>query len=181
LLLPLLLNSIFVYWTIDAVMATDLLTCTICPKQPVFSDTSHLLTHVSSKGHLSHLHKLQVRSHQEIAAGVELASYNQWYQHHGLGKLLSERMLLKEERKANKRANAARRGATLVQHDVRYPVLPLETSVTKPRARSQAYGSMKTKRGRTTAKEEDEDSDFTFSPIKRSRFVPLTLMSGLKR
>src|SRR5690349_9549776 len=94
-------------------MDLELLNCSICPKKPTFSDTSHLLTHVSSKGHLSHLHKLQVRSHQEIAAGVQLATYNQWYQHHGLGQLLSERLLLKEARSAGRRAAAAKRGATI--------------------------------------------------------------------
>ena len=82
---------------------STLLNCSICPKHPTFSDTSHLLTHVSSKGHLSFLHKLQVRSHQEISAGHQLAAYNQWFQQHDLSRLLSERMLHKEGKKANKR------------------------------------------------------------------------------
>ena len=84
-------------------MSSSLLGCTICPKLPKFSDTSHLLTHVSSKGHLSHLHKLQVRSHQEIAAIQQLAAYDQWYQQHGLGQLLSERMQQKDAKKNNPR------------------------------------------------------------------------------
>ena len=79
------------------------LKCSICPKQPTFSDESHLLTHVSSKGHLAHLHKLQVRSHQEVSAGHQLAAYDQWYQQHGLGRLLSDRMLQKEAKRAGKR------------------------------------------------------------------------------
>lgn len=76
------------------------LNCNICPKQPTFSDISHLLTHVSSKGHLSHYHKLQVRSHQEPQAGHDLAIYDQWYSIYGLAQLLSERMLQKEAKKA---------------------------------------------------------------------------------
>src|SRR5947207_2175813 len=88
-------------------MAAALLNCSICPNQPTFSDTSHLLTHVSSKGHLSNLHKLQVRSHQELSAGHQLAAYNQWYQQHNLGGLLSERMLQKESKKATKRRRTA--------------------------------------------------------------------------
>jgi hypothetical protein len=84
-------------------MAATLLKCSICPNLPTFSDTSHLLTHVSSKGHLSNLHKLQVRSHLEICAGHQLAAYNLWYQQHDLGGLLSERMLQKESKKATKR------------------------------------------------------------------------------
>lgn len=94
-------------------MASSLLKCSICPKKPPFSDISHLLTHVGSKGHLSHLHKLQVRSHQEISAGHELAAYDRWYQQHGLGQLLSERMLQKESKKANKR------GRSTTQHQVK--------------------------------------------------------------
>jgi hypothetical protein len=84
-------------------MAATLLNCSICPKQPTFSDTSHLLTHVSSKRHLSNLHKLQVRSYQEISADHQLAAYNQWYQQHDLGRLLSERMVQKESTQATKR------------------------------------------------------------------------------
>jgi hypothetical protein len=88
-------------------MALGLLNCSICPKQPKFSDTSHLLTHVSSKGHLAHLHKIQVRSHQEISASLQIATYDQWYQQHDLGRLLSERMLQKEAKQSNKRGKAA--------------------------------------------------------------------------
>ena len=90
-------------------MASVLLKCTICPKKPGFSDVSHLLTHVGSKGHLSHLHKLQVRSHQEIAAGVELAAYDRWYQEHGLGRLLSDRMLQKQAKKTTRRGRTSTR------------------------------------------------------------------------
>lgn len=85
-------------------MSSALLHCTICPKRPNFSDISHLLTHVSSKGHLSHLHKLQVRSHQEIEAGQQLAIYNTWYQHNGIGQLLSERLLQKQAKKVQARS-----------------------------------------------------------------------------
>lgn len=87
-------------------MAATLLVCSICPNHPTFSDTSHLLTHVSSKGHLSNLHKLQVRSHQEISAGHQLAAYSQWYHQYDLGRLLSERMLQKESKKATRRRTA---------------------------------------------------------------------------
>ena len=84
-------------------MAATMLNCSICPKQPTFSDLSHLLTHVSSKRHLSNLHKLQVRSYQEISASHQLSAYNQWYQQHDLGRLLSERMIQKEFTQATKR------------------------------------------------------------------------------
>lgn len=150
-------------------MDLELLNCSICPKQPSFSDTSHLLTHVSSKGHLSHLHKLQVRSHQEIAAGVKLATYNQWYQQHGLGQLLSERMVMKEAKKAGRRKAATRRGAYVAQQgsgDENLFEQPLPyRQTTNARTRNQR----KTTWGRRGRAAVDDDSDFDFSPIKRSR------------
>ncbi|OAL74742.1 hypothetical protein A7D00_0336 [Trichophyton violaceum] len=74
------------------------LKCNICPRKPKFSDVSHLLTHVSSKGHLSHYFKLQVRSQQEPQAGELLAAYDRWYKQNKLANLLSDRMLAKEAR-----------------------------------------------------------------------------------
>ncbi|OJD17751.1 hypothetical protein AJ78_02160 [Emergomyces pasteurianus Ep9510] len=82
-------------------MPCSLLKCNICPKKPNFSDVSHLLTHISSKGHLSHYFKLQVRSHQQPEAGELLAVYDQWYKENNLAGLLSERMLTKEAKKGN--------------------------------------------------------------------------------
>lgn len=84
-------------------MSSPLLTCKICTKKPKFSDVSHLLTHVGSKGHLAQLHKLQVKSHQDIGPAIELAEYNQWYQQHGLAQLLSERLQQKEQKQGSKR------------------------------------------------------------------------------
>lgn len=94
-------------------MPSELLKCIICPKKPNFSDISHLLTHVGSKGHLAHLHGLQVRSHQELDAAHQLGFYNQWYQEHGMAALLSERLQQKEHKRAvRKAANAARMART---------------------------------------------------------------------
>ncbi|RMZ75863.1 hypothetical protein DV737_g5061, partial [Chaetothyriales sp. CBS 132003] len=98
-------------------MDQSMLVCSICPSQPDFSDTSHLLTHVGSKGHLAHLHNLQVKSHQEIAAGAQLANYNQWYQRNGLARLLSERMQQKERRRAKTSAVLTRKRARSVKHE----------------------------------------------------------------
>lgn len=149
-------------------MDLEFLKCSICPKKPTFSDTSHLLTHVGSKGHLSNLHKLEVRAHQEIVAGVELASYNQWYQQYGLAQLLSERLLQKESKQAGKRRAAAKRGACVTQQSsaprtvVTQPIAPRRT------AKVRNQGQRKSTRGRQTA-EFDDDSDLDFSPVKRSR------------
>lgn len=88
------------------------LRCNICPKKPKFSDISHLLTHVSSKGHLSHYFKLQVRSHQEPEASELLAAHDRWYQENDLAELLSQRMLTKDVRKSRSRSKLVTKADT---------------------------------------------------------------------
>lgn len=100
-------------------MTLDFLKCVICPKQPTFSDTSHLLTHASSKGHLSHLHKLQIRSHQDVDAGQRLAAYDLWFQQHGVAQLLSERLQQKEAKQASKRAGNRQRALAATRQQSR--------------------------------------------------------------
>ncbi|KAL8871946.1 MAG: hypothetical protein Q9174_002332 [Haloplaca sp. 1 TL-2023] len=82
--------------------------CNICPKQPDFSDISHLLTHIGSKGHLSHYFKAQVRGRQDASVRNQLDIYDQWYTENQIEKLLSQRMILKD----SKRANGVRRNTT---------------------------------------------------------------------
>ncbi|KIV94402.1 hypothetical protein PV10_02171 [Exophiala mesophila] len=152
-------------------MESDLpswLTCTICPKLPSFSDTSHLLTHVRSKGHLSHLHKLQVRSHQEIAAGAQLAIYNQWYQDNGLGQLLSERMVMKEAKQAGRRAEAMRRGATITPQAPRKTAMHPRDSAGKAGTSKPPRVARKRPRRSRARKTEEGESDLDFSLKKRS-------------
>jgi len=91
-------------------MASLTLKCIICPKKPDFSDLSHLLTHLSSKGHLSHYFRAQVKSRTEPAAAANLAEYDGWYQDNDVERLLSERMMQKEKRtSANTKGNAESR------------------------------------------------------------------------
>ncbi|MCJ1251577.1 hypothetical protein MMC30_008812 [Trapelia coarctata] len=87
-------------------MASFLLQCNICPKHPHFSDLSHLLTHVGSKGHLSHYFKAQVRSRQEPAVREQLRVYDHWYQVNQVEKLLSQRMILKDSKNAQNKGRA---------------------------------------------------------------------------
>ncbi|KAL8663622.1 MAG: hypothetical protein Q9202_003692 [Teloschistes flavicans] len=75
--------------------------CNICPKRPDFSDISHLLTHIGSKGHLSHYFKAQVRGRQDAAVRQQLDIYDRWYTEHQIEKLLSQRMVLKDSKRAN--------------------------------------------------------------------------------
>lgn len=79
-------------------MASVPLLCNICPKHPDFSDISHLLTHVGSKGHLSHYFKAQVRSRQDATVRQQLETYDRWYAKHQIERLLSQRMVLKESK-----------------------------------------------------------------------------------
>ncbi|ETI26903.1 hypothetical protein G647_10002 [Cladophialophora carrionii CBS 160.54] len=149
-------------------MAQDLLNCSICPKQPSFSDTSHLLTHVSSKGHLSEWHKLQVRSFQDLAAAVALANYNQWCQQHDIDRLLSERMQMKEDKQAKKRRIATTRNTSApklvpIDHELLDPPMPHKRTA-KPKKQNQKKGT----RGRQHREDED-GSDLDFSPVRRSR------------
>lgn len=82
------------------------LLCMLCPKEPHFSDISHLLTHISSKSHLSHRFKLQIRSQAEPEAREQLDNFETWYSENGLDDLLSDRLATKEHKKMAKKPRA---------------------------------------------------------------------------
>ncbi|KAI4716981.1 hypothetical protein E4T48_06820 [Aureobasidium sp. EXF-10727] len=75
------------------------LVCKICPRKPNFSDLSHLLTHISSKAHLSTYYKLKVRSGSDDAARQSVERYDIWYAENDIESFMSERMKHKDERK----------------------------------------------------------------------------------
>jgi hypothetical protein len=75
------------------------LLCNLCPKTPQFSDVSHLLTHISSKTHLSNRFKMQIRSQGEPEARIQLETFDNWYAENGIEDLLSDRLAMKEEKK----------------------------------------------------------------------------------
>lgn len=79
------------------------LRCGLCPKRPNFSDLSHLLTHVASKGHLAQQFKATVRASTDEAARGALQSYNDWYQKYGIEQLCANRMKTNEAKKAKAR------------------------------------------------------------------------------
>ncbi|TGO49779.1 hypothetical protein BCON_0200g00080 [Botryotinia convoluta] len=76
--------------------------CSICPKNPQFSDVSHLLTHTSSKAHLSNYFKLKIRAASELTAKMQLDNFEDWYDNYDLERLLSERLASKDQKKAAK-------------------------------------------------------------------------------
>ncbi|KAH8657557.1 hypothetical protein BGZ60DRAFT_133431 [Tricladium varicosporioides] len=89
------------------------LVCSLCPKSPQFSDISHLLTHISSKSHLAAKFKLQIRAQAEPEARDQLECYEFWYSTNNLDGLLSERLAIKEQKKAAKDRKTRQSGATI--------------------------------------------------------------------
>ncbi|KAH6606557.1 hypothetical protein Trco_005710 [Trichoderma cornu-damae] len=85
------------------------LLCTVCPETPRFSDVSHLLTHIASKGHLHHETQTKLKAHQDVSASDSLHQYEQWYKDNGIEGLLVERMKAKQLKEAarNKRARGS--------------------------------------------------------------------------
>ncbi|KAH8176105.1 hypothetical protein LIA77_04523 [Sarocladium implicatum] len=76
------------------------LLCFVCPETPKFSDVSHLLTHIASKGHLHHETQTKLRAHQDIAAALALQQYEQWYRDFEIETLLVERLRAKQVKEA---------------------------------------------------------------------------------
>lgn len=85
----------------DIVMAPSglPLQCYVCSKKPTFSDVSHLLTHVASKGHLSQYYKLKVKASRDASAQVIIDVYDRWYGDWSIEELMSERMASKEQKR----------------------------------------------------------------------------------
>jgi hypothetical protein len=74
--------------------------CNICPKRPDFSDVSHLLTHIASKGHLSNYYKMKVKGSTDPASREIVDEYDEWYDEYNMQDLMRERMSQKEKKKA---------------------------------------------------------------------------------
>ncbi|KAK4192775.1 hypothetical protein QBC35DRAFT_447147 [Podospora australis] len=79
------------------------LKCFICPRKPNFSDVSHLLTHISSKSHLSHEFKVGLRARTDQAAQQVVARYNAWVEQYDIHALLADRLSAKEQKNTGTR------------------------------------------------------------------------------
>lgn len=90
-------------FTMAALPQSMPLDCSICPKKPTFSDVSHLLTHIGSKGHLSHYYRLKIKANTDPASYALCDTYDRWYVNWGLEGLMSERMSLKDKKKPRSR------------------------------------------------------------------------------
>ncbi|KAJ9142110.1 hypothetical protein NKR23_g7361 [Pleurostoma richardsiae] len=108
-------------------MATIPLHCILCPKQPTFSDVSHLLTHISSKSHLANRFRLELRAKTENDARAQLNRFEHWYTENSIERLLSERLAAKEAKKPSKRGA---RGSAI-------PMKPRQTTDEEPVIKSE--------------------------------------------
>ncbi|KAL0938695.1 uncharacterized protein CTRU02_205305 [Colletotrichum truncatum] len=75
------------------------LLCCVCPSHPRFSDVSHLLTHLSSKGHLHTLNTTRLSSLADLSAAETIATYDKWYAQNNLHQMLAERLLAAKDGK----------------------------------------------------------------------------------
>jgi hypothetical protein len=82
------------------------LKCDICPKKPRFSDVSHLLTHISSKTHLSNIFKARVRLEIDTESRRLVEDYDQWYAEWSIQDLLAERLSQKDSKMPKPRSRA---------------------------------------------------------------------------
>lgn len=86
------------------------LVCIICPKNTKFSDVSHLLTHISSKGHLSNMFKLDIAKYTDEDARARLEQYQSWFDEHNIRELLQNRSENRVQKVACGRGRSTRRG-----------------------------------------------------------------------
>ena len=105
------------------------LLCKICPKQPRFSDVSHLLTHVASKGHLSHYRNAKIRSREDSDVRQQLDEFDEWYDRYGIERLESQRVVQKD---ARNRTARTRPSVDVVPSTSRKPRKPRSKSAVLP-------------------------------------------------
>ncbi|KAI1759041.1 hypothetical protein GGR53DRAFT_528141 [Hypoxylon sp. FL1150] len=74
------------------------LVCHACPSNSKFSDLSHLLTHVSSKGHLSRLYYLEIMSQNDPKARDTVRRFRDWKDMYKIDYLVLQRMEARDER-----------------------------------------------------------------------------------
>ncbi|KAI0459316.1 hypothetical protein F5B21DRAFT_526030 [Xylaria acuta] len=81
------------------------LVCFICPKNSHFSDLSHLLTHISSKGHLHNMFQLNLSREVDEDADSALTRFDAWYKQNQVSSLLRARKTAREQRDDRQRRN----------------------------------------------------------------------------
>ena len=150
-------------------MSSIPLFCNICPKEPEFSDISHLLTHVASKGHLAQELKAKVRGRQDASIRDKLDAYDRWYAKHQIEKLLSQRLILKESKDTSSRV---KRSAN--------PPATTSAKTVKPRKRRAKTSEKITEASPVKYEEPAIDPQLSwFDPSSPSPFLGLAGHGGL--
>lgn len=90
------------------------LRCVLCPKKPKFSDLSHLLTHVSSKSHLAHRFKAELKALGDPVIRSEVQQYDDWCDRYQINSLLVARMTSKQWKEDVKKLDREARASTTV-------------------------------------------------------------------
>jgi hypothetical protein len=139
------------------------LQCSLCSKNPKFSDVSHLLTHISSKGHLAQRFQLEFRSKSEREAKDKLDAFESWYRRSNLDTLLSNRLAAKDQKKASKdkKSRASSAGVSLL----------IRVSIVQHSLTSMAFQVKKEK----TAPENTTDPLLAATPVFRAPVPPMHL------
>lgn len=75
------------------------LLCILCEKTPKFSDVSHLLTHISSKGHLSRRFHIDLQAQTDPNAKQLLERFDMWFKQNGIQQLLTTRQEAKDQKR----------------------------------------------------------------------------------
>ncbi|KAI0596614.1 hypothetical protein F4775DRAFT_594120 [Biscogniauxia sp. FL1348] len=88
------------------------LVCSICPKNSTFSDISHLLTHVSSKGHLHNYFQLSISRETDADAAFALAEFDNWFEENDINTLLRLRKTARAQRTSQPQRRIQIPGAT---------------------------------------------------------------------
>jgi hypothetical protein len=112
------------------------LVCKLCPKASTFSDLSHLLTHVASKGHLHNQFKLGLAKDTDPAAAQVLTEYDAWYSEFGLTDLLKTRSDSREQRQKSNQIRANELAVSLGK-PTKQPKVPKAKTKTKPASYSK--------------------------------------------
>lgn len=146
------------------------LICFICPSNPHFSDISHLLTHISSKGHLQNKFKMDIDKKVDQEAARKMQQFDSWYQEHGIEDLLRARSDAREQKQrtsqnrksgnltnAKMKASASHGSAVVTNHG---------KGVSNPRTRQ----SSKTYIGRLLTLDQGRRNDIV-QPKPRSRNI----------
>lgn len=73
------------------------LKCYLCPGTPIFSDISHLLTHISSKSHLAVRFRIGLSDSEQDKQRI--VQFDNWAAQYGINQLLKNRQDAKDQKK----------------------------------------------------------------------------------